>query len=57
MAGQDTIFDVDDRGILLRRAPLDRSWKIVIPAVLRHRLLHLDHFPKVAGHPGMTRDV
>jgi Integrase zinc binding domain len=55
MAGPDTLFDVDDHGLLVRRAHLDGSRQIVIPAVLRSRLLHLEHFPKVAGHPGMTR--
>jgi Integrase zinc binding domain/Integrase core domain len=54
-SGSDTLFDVDDHGLLVWRAPLDGSRQIVIPAVLRPRLLHLEHFPKVAGHPGMTK--
>jgi transposase InsO family protein len=55
LAGAESLFDFDDQGLLVRKAPLDGVRQIVVPAVLRPRLLHLEHFPKVAGHPGTTR--
>jgi Integrase zinc binding domain len=55
MAGPDTLFDVHDHVLLVRRASLDGYRQIVVPAVLRPQLINLEHFPKVAGHPGITR--
>jgi hypothetical protein len=55
LAGSDNIFDYDDEGLLVRLAQLDGMRQIVVPASLRPRLLHLEHFPRVAGHPGSTR--
>jgi hypothetical protein len=54
-SGTDSIFDVNDSGILVRRAPLDGAEQIVVPSTLRPRLLHLEHYPKTAGHPGVSR--
>lgn len=51
----DSLFDLNDAGILVRKAPLDGVEQIVVPPTLRPRLLHLEHFPRVAGHPGVTR--
>jgi hypothetical protein len=49
------IIDMDRDGILVRKAPLDGSEQIVVPKALRARLLHLEHFPKAVGHPGVTK--
>jgi Integrase zinc binding domain/Integrase core domain/Chromo (CHRromatin Organisation MOdifier) domain len=46
---------MDRDGILVRKAPLDGSEQIVVPKALRARLLHLEHFPKAVGHPGVTK--
>jgi hypothetical protein len=37
--GNESLFDVNDSVILVRRAPLDEQ--IVVPSTLRPRLLHL----------------
>jgi hypothetical protein len=55
LCGQNTVFDHNDEGLLVRKAPLDGSEQIVVPATLRPRLLHLEHYPRVAGHPGVSR--
>jgi Integrase zinc binding domain len=52
---KDGIIDVDEDGILVRIAPLDGSRQIVVPWSLRPRLLWLEHFPVVAGHPGVSK--
>ena len=54
-AGPDSLFDFNEDGILVRKAPLDGSRQVVVPASLQPRVLHLEHFPKTAGHPGITR--
>jgi transposase InsO family protein len=50
-------FDIDENGLLIRIAPLDQSRQTVIPKSLQPRLLHLEHYPPVAGHPGVSRMV
>jgi hypothetical protein len=55
LAGADSLFDHDASGALVLRAPLDGSRQIVVPASLQPRVLHLEHFPRTAGHPGVTR--
>jgi Integrase zinc binding domain len=50
-----SLFDLNDTGIVVRKAPLDGAEQIVVPPSLRPRILHLEHFPRVAGHPGVTR--
>jgi Integrase zinc binding domain len=54
LCGQNTVFDHDDAGLLVRKAPLDGSEQIVVPAALRPHLLHFEHYPRVAGHPGVS---
>jgi RNase H-like domain found in reverse transcriptase/Reverse transcriptase (RNA-dependent DNA polymerase)/Integrase zinc binding domain/Integrase core domain/Chromo (CHRromatin Organisation MOdifier) domain/Retroviral aspartyl protease len=49
------LFDTDDRGLLIRIAPIDGVHQIVVPAALVPRLLHLEHYPRAVGHPGVTR--
>jgi Integrase zinc binding domain len=51
----DSLFALNDAGILERKAPLDGVKQIILPLSLRPRLLHLEHFPRVVGHPGVTR--
>jgi Integrase zinc binding domain len=55
LCGQNTVFDHNDAGLLVLKAPLDGSEQIVVPAALRPRLLHLEQYPRVAGHPGVSR--
>jgi Integrase zinc binding domain len=52
---KDCIIDVEEDGILVRIAPLDKSRQIVVPWSLRPRLLWLEHFPVVAAHPGVSK--
>jgi hypothetical protein len=42
---QETGFDLDDNGVMVRIAPLDQYRQIVVPLALQPRLLHLEHFP------------
>jgi Integrase zinc binding domain len=53
--GELSPIDINDDGLLVRKAPLDGVEQIVIPLSLRGRLLHLAHYPKTAGRPGVTR--
>jgi hypothetical protein len=55
LCSPDTLSDRNASGLLVRKAPLDGSEQIVIPAALQPRLLHLEHYPRTAGHPGNTR--
>ena len=50
-----TIYTKDERGLIVRVAPLDKSMQIYLPSPLRPRLLLLAHYPRLAGHPGGTR--
>jgi hypothetical protein len=43
LCGQNTVFDHNDAGLIVRKAPLGGSEQIVVPAALRPRLLHLEH--------------
>jgi Integrase zinc binding domain len=54
-AGLDSIFNFNADGLLVRIAPLDKAKQIVVLASLRPRILHLEHSPQTAGHPGSTR--
>jgi Integrase zinc binding domain len=49
------LFDINERRILVRVAPLDGVWQIVVPAALIPRLLHLEHYPRTVAHPGVPR--
>jgi hypothetical protein len=51
--GKSCVTDFNTEGILIRHAPLDGSKQIVEPLSLRPRLLRMDHFPVVSGHPGV----
>jgi RNase H-like domain found in reverse transcriptase/Reverse transcriptase (RNA-dependent DNA polymerase)/Integrase zinc binding domain/Integrase core domain/Chromo (CHRromatin Organisation MOdifier) domain/Retroviral aspartyl protease len=53
--GRDSLFDYNESGLLVRKAPLDGVEQIVIPVSLQPRLLHVEHFPRTAGHPGVSR--
>ena len=48
-------FDVDDRGLLVRIAPLDDCRQIVVPTTLRQKILYLCHYTRTSGHPGGTK--
>jgi hypothetical protein len=55
LCGDNTVFDHNDAGLLVRKEPLDGSEQIFVPAALRPRILHLEHYPRVAGHTGVSR--
>jgi RNase H-like domain found in reverse transcriptase/Reverse transcriptase (RNA-dependent DNA polymerase) len=40
-AGVESLFDYEDSGALVRRAPLDKALQIVVPNSLQPRVLHL----------------
>ena len=49
-------FFEDDSGLLCRNHPRDPDViQIVLPLLLRHRVLRLAHYHPLAGHPGQTR--
>ena len=51
---KNSVIDLNEDGVLIRKAPLDGAEQIIVPSSLRPRLLHLEHYPPVAGHPGVT---
>jgi Integrase zinc binding domain len=53
--GKSCVTDVNTEGIFVRTAPLDRSKQIVVPLSVRPRLLRLELFPVVSGHPGVSK--
>lgn len=53
--GNEERFKRDDRGLLVRVAPLDLAHQVLVPKDLRPRVLHLSHYPRLVGHPGTTR--
>jgi transposase InsO family protein len=55
LPSQTGIYDVDRRGLLVRVAPSDGTCQVVIPTGLRQRILHNEHCPPSAGHPGAHR--
>ena len=48
-------FHINEHGVLIRKSPLDETTQVVVPLSLRPRLLHLQHVPPSAGHPGGRR--
>jgi hypothetical protein len=42
--GELSTIDINDDGLLVRKAPLDGAEQIVIPLSLRGRILHLEHY-------------
>ena len=51
---EGAVFEIDQFGILCRRAKLDGAMQKVVPKTLRDRLLYLSHYPRLAGHPGQS---
>ena len=51
LCGPDTRLDFNEAGLLVRKAPLDGSEQIVIPAALQPRLLYLEHYPEQPDTP------
>jgi hypothetical protein len=52
---KDSLYDFEYSGLLVRRAPLEGTTQIVLPKSLQARVLHLEYFPRTAGHPGVSR--
>ena len=48
-------YDYDRYGILVRKSKLDGTQQRVVPVTLCARLLHMSHYPTLAGHPGGIR--
>ena len=48
-------FDVDRRGLLVRKSRIDGALQKLVPTSLRARVLRLAHYPLIAGHPGARR--
>ena len=48
-------YVVDERGILIRVAPVDKAEQAYITKPLRARALYLAHHTSVAEHPGVSR--
>lgn len=46
-------FFVDDNGILVRRG--DKGNQIVSPHSFEGRILYINHYSKLAGHPGSRK--
>ena len=53
--GQSERFQEDSRGLIVRISPLDDIRQIVAPKTLRPKILHMSHYPTLAGHPGGRR--
>ena len=49
------MFAENDKGLLVRISPVDRSEQVVVPQSLRAKILYLNHRPRFAAHPGGTR--
>jgi Integrase zinc binding domain len=45
------LYDLDERGVLIRIAPSDGSKHVVVPKSLRSKVLYLEHCPKAVSHP------
>ena len=54
-AGTPTQYKEDERGLIVRIAPIDGAVQVFVPRELRQRVLFLAHHTPVAGHPGVTR--
>ena len=50
--GEGSPFAENDKGLLVRISPVDRSEQIVVPQSLRAKVLYLNHQPRFAAHPG-----
>ena len=48
-------FDVDENGVLCRRASTDQALQRVVPRTLRRAILYHAHYPCTAGHPGARK--
>ena len=42
-------------GLLARKARLDGAIQVLVPQLLRDRVLNIAHYPASAGHPGGRR--
>jgi Integrase zinc binding domain len=49
------LYDLDDRGVLIRIAPSDGSKQVVVPKSLRSKFLYLEHYPMAVAHPAAHR--
>jgi hypothetical protein len=49
------LYDLDDRGVLIRIAPSDGSKQVVFPKSLRSKVIYLEHYPTAVAHPGAHR--
>jgi Integrase zinc binding domain len=54
-ASAGSLFDLDDRGILIRISPVDGVHQVVVLKSLVARVLYAEHYPPLAAHPGAHR--
>jgi hypothetical protein len=47
-----SLYDLNDEGRLVRVSPHDRSRQVVIPKDFVSKILHMEHYPPSAVHPG-----
>jgi transposase InsO family protein len=50
-----SLFDIDERELLVLVSALDGVRQIVAPAALVPRILHLEYYPRTVGNAGVTR--
>jgi hypothetical protein len=48
------LYDLDDRGVLIRIAPSDGSKHVAVPKSLRSNVLHLEQYPTAVACSNMT---
>lgn len=53
--GIEDQFKRDERGLLLRAAPLDLAHQVLVPNALHPRLLHLSRHSRLVDHPETVR--
>ena len=53
--GSKTSYFIDERGLVVRVAPIDKAVQILVPVSLRPRALYLRHYTPVAGDHGASR--
>jgi hypothetical protein len=49
------LFDIDNRGLLVCKVPLDGAHQVIVFHAFSPMLLHMEHYPKTAGHPGTSQ--
>ncbi len=51
----DSMFDYNEVGLLVRLAPLDGARQVVMPKSLQPRVLRIAHYPRLVAHQGSIK--